>query len=155
MAAAASKRRMPATALTALFLLLSISDCCLGSRSVSRVSVSADGGYENVFVRIRDDVPEADCATILENLKVRKLDTRTRRRTRMPKALRVGKRTINRSIGRIMQARCMRAKWTRPNLFKMITQDCSQLESPKEILVRTISAIQLKGGRAGCRFYDI
>lgn len=39
--------------------------------ATSRVSVDSDGGYTGVTVRISDDVPEDECADILQNLKVR------------------------------------------------------------------------------------
>ena len=38
--------------------------------SRSRAVVGEDGGYSGVTVRISDDVPEEDCADIIQNLKV-------------------------------------------------------------------------------------
>ena len=54
--------------LLALMLMSTASAASMPSRS--RAVVGEDGGYSGVTVRISDDVPEEDCADIIQNLKV-------------------------------------------------------------------------------------
>ena len=61
-----------ASATLLALMLLSTSAASAGGRmpSRSRAVVGEDGGYSGVTVRISDDVPEEDCADIIQNLKV-------------------------------------------------------------------------------------
>ena len=60
--------RMARRAFLALLILASTAGAAKLARS--RAVVGEDGGYSGVTVRISDDVPEEDCADILQNLKV-------------------------------------------------------------------------------------
>ena len=65
--------RMALRAIPALLLILAAAAASAASASRlsrSRAVVGEDGGYSGVTVRISDDVPEADCADIIQNLKV-------------------------------------------------------------------------------------
>ena len=58
--------------LLALMLISAAASAAAAGRmpSRSRAVVGEDGGYSGVTVRISDDVPEEDCADIIQNLKV-------------------------------------------------------------------------------------
>ena len=58
--------------LLALMLMSTAASAAAAGRmpSRSRAVVGEDGGYSGVTVRISDDVPEEDCADIIQNLKV-------------------------------------------------------------------------------------
>ena len=61
--------RMARRAFLAL-VILAVSSAGAAKLARSRAVVGDDGGYSGVTVRISDDVPEEDCADILQNLKV-------------------------------------------------------------------------------------
>ena len=60
--------RMAGRVILALWILAVVSTEAKLTRS--RAVVGEDGGYSGVTVRISDDVPEEDCADIIQNLKV-------------------------------------------------------------------------------------
>ena len=59
-----------AASATLLALILMSTASAAARVSRSRAVVGEDGGYSGVTVRISDDVPEEDCADIIQNLKV-------------------------------------------------------------------------------------
>ena len=63
---------MSVASATLLALMLTSAAASAAGRmpSRSRAVVGEDGGYSGVTVRISDDVPEEDCADIIQNLKV-------------------------------------------------------------------------------------
>ena len=63
-------RAVPILAL--LILTASATGAAAAKLTRSRAVVGEDGGYSGVTVRISDDVPEEDCADIIQNLKVGK-----------------------------------------------------------------------------------
>ena len=63
-------RAVPILAL--LILMASATGAAAAKLTRSRAVVGEDGGYSGVTVRISDDVPEEDCADIIQNLKVGK-----------------------------------------------------------------------------------
>lgn len=59
--------------LVTVFLVLLIFDQQLQLRAVlaaSSATLSKQGGYNDVLIAISDDIPNTDCVTIIENLKV-------------------------------------------------------------------------------------
>ena len=60
--------KMAGRVILALWILAVVSTEAKLTRS--RAVVGEDGGYSGVTVRISDDVPEEDCADIIQNLKV-------------------------------------------------------------------------------------
>ena len=43
----------------------------IGVTQASKIKVTDDGGYEDIVIKIEDDVPEADCPNILRGIEVR------------------------------------------------------------------------------------
>ena len=61
-----------AVPILALLILTASATGAAAKLTRSRAVVGEDGGYSGVTVRISDDVPEEDCADIIQNLKVGK-----------------------------------------------------------------------------------
>ncbi len=55
----------------AVAALLCLAAVAATATTPSRIKVDADGGYTGIVVKIDKNVPEDECARILENLKVR------------------------------------------------------------------------------------